>query len=395
MKIVPDATKYIAGYIYQHGRQKRRFAPEEVLHFKYPNPQDPYRGMGPVQALAIDLDTETFASKWNRNFFLSSARPDAVIESEEPLIGEQYKEFQKSWQAEFQGVDRAHRTAILRKGMTYKSISLTQAQMAFPELRKMNRDIILAGYGMPLHILGITETTNRATAESAEYVYARWVVRPRLQRVTRKLNSDLVARFGEGLVLRYLDPTPENREEARLDAESGMRAGYMTVNEARKLMKLQAIPQGDVLMWGIAMMPAPIRAYSISMQKPLQLQQVLTTREFSAEEKERLGFLFIRRLGPREKQWKVAMAAFYREQEQVIVEALESLERQLISDIYDDERWLRSLNALGRPLLNAVLQEAAENAIADYGLGIDFDLANPRVQQWIGDRLRMFSTAVN
>lgn len=394
MKIVPSKEKFIAGYIYRYGKEKIPFEPEEVLQFKYPHPLNMYRGLGPVQALAVDLDTESFAAKWNRNFFLNSARPDGVLEMAGQPSQEQFDTLKKEWAAGHKGVKRAHRIAVLTGGTTYKQISLSHKEMDFGLLRKGGRDIILGAYGMPLHMLGVEETTNRATAESAEYVFARWVLRPRLQRLMHKMNEQFTPRFGENLKLLYTDPTPENREEARLDAESGVQAGYMSINEARQLMGLEAIPAGDVLMWGALTMPAPIKQMkeiAITVRQPLQLPE---PKAFSDEAKERIGELFIRRADAWEKPFKRAMLDFYTEQEKAIVEALEA-RKQLGEEIYNEELWGRLLRELGRPLITTILREAAEDAVSDYGLGIDFDLANPRVQRWVGDRLKEFSTNVN
>lgn len=408
IRILTDPKNYIAGYEYRYGAQTVRFLPDQIVHFRYPSPLDMYRGLGPVQSLAIDLDSELFASKWNRNLFLNSARPDAVIETTEPLSEEQYKEFQRLWQAEFQGVDKAHRIGLLRKGMIYKRIALSQEEMSFVEQRKLNRDIILGAFGMPLHILGIAETTNRATAESAEYVYARWVLRPRLQRLMRKINAGLVAKFGQDSSIRFVDPTPENRDAARLDAQIGVTSGYMTVNEARASMGLEVISIGDVLLWGLATSPTPAElakssernarpVVSTLFSSPSMKRLPSFTKTFSDEQREQIGDLFLRRLSPREQQWKSAMIAFYKEQEQAIVEALETLlkERQIGAELYDEIKWLNQLRRLGKRLLIAILQEAGDDAVSDYKLGISFNLSNPHCQKWIGNRIKEFSTNVS
>ena len=47
--------------------------------------------------------------------------------------------------------------------------------------------------------------------------------------------------------------------------------------------------------------------------------------------------------------------------------------------------------AIGRPIITAVLREAGQQAVRDYSLGIDFNLRNPLVERWLGDRMRTFS----
>jgi len=96
MRVIPSKKEFIAGYLYKYGGETVPFLPEEVIHFKYPNPLSMYRGLGPVQALAVDLDTENFASKWNRNFFLNSARPDAVLMTDGAVTDHQMRELRET-----------------------------------------------------------------------------------------------------------------------------------------------------------------------------------------------------------------------------------------------------------------------------------------------------------
>jgi len=76
MKIMPPKKKgdFIGGYEYYVPgiRDPKIFEPEEIVHFKYFNPKNPYRGRGALKAGAYAYDTDFFATKWNRNFFYIS-----------------------------------------------------------------------------------------------------------------------------------------------------------------------------------------------------------------------------------------------------------------------------------------------------------------------------------
>jgi len=95
MKIIPgdlDNGEFVSQYVYEvPGKDAVTFLPHEILFFKNTNPEDMYRGMGIVKAAALAIDTDEFASTWNRNFFYNSARPDAVLTTEQKLTDDQYK----------------------------------------------------------------------------------------------------------------------------------------------------------------------------------------------------------------------------------------------------------------------------------------------------------------
>ena len=68
-------------------------------------------------------------------------------------------------------------------------------------------------FAMRPHMLGIEETMNRANAEAAEDVFARWVLKPRLDRIKDTLNHQLLPLFGSsgaGLEFDFEDPSLED-----------------------------------------------------------------------------------------------------------------------------------------------------------------------------------------
>jgi phage portal protein BeeE len=60
MAPVPHVTDYLAGYVYTNpDGEKIPLRLDDVIFMRSPNPMDPYRGMGPVQAILTDLDSAT------------------------------------------------------------------------------------------------------------------------------------------------------------------------------------------------------------------------------------------------------------------------------------------------------------------------------------------------
>jgi HK97 family phage portal protein len=145
----------VKGYIYLNPKGTEvPLTPQEVLHFKRWNPTDPYRGMGTIQAAATAIDVDNYSAEWNKNFFFNSAMPSGVLSTANPISTEQYERLREQWKTRYQGVENAHRTAILEGGMTYSRISMTQKEMDFLEQRRFTRDEILGIFRVPKSILG-------------------------------------------------------------------------------------------------------------------------------------------------------------------------------------------------------------------------------------------------
>lgn len=227
---VPDPYAYLAGWVYSAPGESERIPLEtwELLRMVRPSPLDPYRGMGPVQALMRDLDAQRYGKEWQAAFFANSARPGGIIQVDRRLSDHEFEELRDRWAEQHQGVSKAHRVAILEQGeWVDRSFSLRDLQMA--ELDSVGRDKALVAFGMPKSMLGIVEDVNRANAEAGEYVFARWMTRPRLERwrgVFNQPKNGLLARYGDNAVrqyrLNFVDPVPENSEAAlqELDTKS-------------------------------------------------------------------------------------------------------------------------------------------------------------------------------
>lgn len=221
---VTDPTNYLLGYLYTGpGGVQVPLDISEVSMIRMPNPTDPYRGLGPVQALMNDLDATRLAAAWNRNFFVNSAEPGGIIQSPQNLTDQEWKDFTTRWAESHRGVSKAHRIAILEGGMTWVPNAYNQRDMQFVQMRSMNRDTILEAYTMPKSVLGITEDVNRASAEAGEVTFGRWLLVPRLERWKAALNNDFLPKFGPtatNLEFDYDDPIPPDQltENATLAA---------------------------------------------------------------------------------------------------------------------------------------------------------------------------------
>lgn len=196
MTPVTDPTKFLVGWIYKDpDGGKIPLNAEDVIQIKMPNPSDPYRGLGPVQALLADLDSMRYSSEWSRNFFLNSAEPGGVIELPTHLSDTQWDEFTTRWQEQHRGVNRAHRVAVVEYGGKYVPRGFSMRDLMFPELRTMGRDTVYEAFGVSLATMGVTEGVNYAAAKAARTQFAELLTVPRANRWRGGLNRQLLPMF--------------------------------------------------------------------------------------------------------------------------------------------------------------------------------------------------------
>jgi len=222
VKPVKHPKKFLTGYIYTGpDGEEVPLALEDVIQIKYPNPADPYRGMGPVQTAMYDLDAARYSAQWNRNFFINGAQPGGVIEVDYVMGDQEWKAFLDRWNEQHRGVANAHRVAVLENAH-WKDTKFSMEDMQFVQLRELPREIIREAFAFPKPMLGTVDDVNRANADAGKDIMAEGQTIPRLSLWKDAINNFLLPQFANGKTLELDpdDPTPVNKEALNAERNS-------------------------------------------------------------------------------------------------------------------------------------------------------------------------------
>lgn len=224
---VPGQDTFLAGYVYTSvdGEQVPLLL-DEVLCVKRANPEDPYRGLGAVQSVMLELQSSRAVAEWNRNFFRNGAMPGGVIEVDGGLEDHEFQDLVTRWRESHRGVSRAHRVGVLEHGAKFNTTTYSVKDLMVTEMRGMTRDAVMEAFGISRHMLGITDDVNRSNADAGEYLYAKYVDRTRAIRWRGMLNNFYLPMFGDARPLEFDfdSPVPEDAEAANAERESKARA---------------------------------------------------------------------------------------------------------------------------------------------------------------------------
>jgi HK97 family phage portal protein len=234
-----------------------KFQPYQILHLKYPDPGDPFVGIGIPQTVPVWIDSDNYAMEYNRKFFINGAQIGLYVQSETNVEGN-IDRIKRGLRDNYAGNENAHKIPVLPKGAKLEHTGITHKDMDFEKLALATRDRILAAFRVSKTILGTAESdTNRATAETADYVFSKRTIKPKMLLIVSYLNEFLVPRYGEDLYLTFLDPVPEDKGARTTEMQAVVgNAPIMTQNEARRTYHgLGPIDGGDVLLKPAAMEP--------------------------------------------------------------------------------------------------------------------------------------------
>jgi HK97 family phage portal protein len=161
----------IIGWVYQVGDKKIPFDAHEIIFFRDFSPYDDYRGLSPLAVAQLSILQDVSAAQYNANFFKNDATPGGVLQAKDPLDEDEFWRIRSQWRSKHEGVDKAHFIALLEGGLEYKQIGISQKDMDFLEMRKYNREEIMAIFKVAKTELSLYENINKATSQTMDRVF--------------------------------------------------------------------------------------------------------------------------------------------------------------------------------------------------------------------------------
>ena len=218
---------------------------EDIVMFNDPDPVNPYsEGVGMGNSLDDEIATDEMASRYTKNFFYNSARPDILVYGD--MQREDAERLKTDWKNKLQGFKNAYEPYFMPSGdrLNIQELSQSFDDMELVDLRKFERDTMIQVFGIPPEVLGIIENSNRATIDTADTIMAKYVVIPRLELQRAVLQQRLIPDYDERLVLDYDNPIPEDKEYKKELMKNHQWA--FSKNEIRQAAGEEAVEDGDV-----------------------------------------------------------------------------------------------------------------------------------------------------
>jgi len=216
--------------------------PENMIWIRDLNPSNPYgRGAGFGESLMDEIDTDEYAAKVAKNVFYNKARPDMIV-ALEGASQATLDNAQASFEQKFRGAHNAHRTMWTSGKLTFKELQQKFADLELMDLRTFEREAFNSVFGVPPEIMGLLESSNRATVREAITIFSKEVLVPRLEVERDELQHQLVPLYDDRLFLDYMNPVPED-DDFQLEAMTANPASA-TIGEWRDVQGLE--DRGDI-----------------------------------------------------------------------------------------------------------------------------------------------------
>ena len=242
LRVMVDVHGTVGGYIQKpmglltSGAKAVTFKPEEIAHFRLPNPGNEVYGLSPIESLDIVIETDLYAQDYNLHFFKNHAVPRLHVDLSNCTLP-QLKRTREYFASEIKGAKNAHKTMITEGGAKVTAIGTSPNDMEFLTQRKFSRDEIFAVFGVPPMKLGIYEDVNRASSGEADKSFKSEKIIPLQRMLAKKLNITVINSFdkiGEKVNFAFVEvDLRDAKEQANID-KIDIDSGVMTINEVRR-----------------------------------------------------------------------------------------------------------------------------------------------------------------
>lgn len=230
------------------GGEPRPFQPEDIVHFRGYNPEDPTMGLSPLETLRRILAEEHAAGDYREHFWRNAARMHGIIlrpadaPDWSPAARERFKE---EFAALYSGAENSGKTAILEEGMDWKAVEFNAQESEYLAGRKLTREECARAYHIPLPMVGILDHATFSNIKEQHKQLYQDSLGPWLATIEQDIELQLLPEFEdrEGVYVEFniQEKLQGSFEEQTQALQSAVGRPWMTADEARARMNLPSM----------------------------------------------------------------------------------------------------------------------------------------------------------
>jgi HK97 family phage portal protein len=271
-KRAPDSPNIVDYYRYRTGRYEEDFDPSTIIHFRYPDPKDPYTGgLSPLRAAFEQQTIVSDYAAYKQAKFQNSAIPDAIVSPTEVMGEEERDRLETQWNQRFRRGGTG-RILVSDSGLQVSLLNHSMGDVAALAEMGATKEDIANAFHTPIAFL--TANTNMANLFASRFLHAITAIGPRLERRDERLNAQLIPLYDDTgrLFLDSGDPTPVDPSVMVAQGERDLKYGVRSINEVRADDGYPPVPWGEVpwlpLQWERTDMPRASEAQHTGRNRP-------------------------------------------------------------------------------------------------------------------------------
>lgn len=235
----------------RYGYDGKTYTGDDLEHIKLLSMPGSLYGVGPIQAaqgtMRTARDMRDYASNW-----FETGTPSGVLSSEDKLTAEEARTYRRFWNNldengdALSDVENPSRVKVLGRGLKYNPISLSPKDALWVDAQNFTTLEIARIFGVPSSLMLTAIDGNSMTYANVEQEWLGFV-RFGLMSYLRRIEEAFTSITPRGQTVRFnVEALLRSDTKSRYDAHSiALTAGFLTVNEVRKIENLPPVAGGD------------------------------------------------------------------------------------------------------------------------------------------------------
>lgn len=240
----------VGGVTYIYEGEGKPLNKNELLHIPDVVRPGETRGISRVTALKDNFGLALALESYAARFFGQGASTQGIIEFPGNLTPEQAKQLVDGFDARHKGFRKAHKTGVLSGGAKYVNTSVENDKAQFIDSRRMAVEDVARAFNIPPHLLGLPGTNTYSSVEQNNIAFVTHTLRPIVQKLESAFTPLMVNEPGgtTAFIKFTLDGLLRGDANSRFTAYStGLQAGYLTINDIRRLEDLPPVDGGEII----------------------------------------------------------------------------------------------------------------------------------------------------
>jgi len=236
--------------VYIHQDEGKPLTKNEMIHIPDVVRPGETRGISRVTALKDNFGLALALESYAARFFGQGASTQGIIEFPGNLTPEQAKQLVDGFDARHKGFRKAHKTGVLSGGAKYVNTSVENDKAQFIDSRRMAVEDVARAFNIPPHLLGLPGTNTYSSVEQNNIAFVTHTLRPIVQKLESAFTPLMANEPGgsTAFIKFTLDGLLRGDANSRFTAYSvGLQAGYLTINDIRRLEDLPPVDGGEII----------------------------------------------------------------------------------------------------------------------------------------------------
>ena len=240
----------VDGVTYIYEGENKPLNKNELLHIPDVVRPGETRGISRVTALKDNFGLALALESYAARFFGQGASTQGIIEFPGNLTPEQAKQLVDGFDARHKGFRKSHKTGVLSGGAKYVNTSVENDKAQFIDSRRMAVEDVARAFNIPPHLLGLPGTNTYSSVEQNNIAFVTHTLRPIVQKLESAFTPLMANEPGgtTAFIKFTLDGLLRGDANSRFTAYStGLQAGYLTINDIRRLEDLPPVDGGEII----------------------------------------------------------------------------------------------------------------------------------------------------